>query len=128
LAYQGTTGLTTMDYRLTDPHLDPPGMFDRYYSEASWRLPDSFWCYDPLTIEPSVNALPALKTGYVTFGCLNNFCKVTDDVLRLWALICFTGSETFPDRKFATGWSSFNGQGWLSELQVLLAAPMTSGG
>jgi HNH endonuclease len=30
------------------------------------------------------------------------------------ALICFTGSETFRGRKFATVWSSFNGQGWLS--------------
>jgi predicted O-linked N-acetylglucosamine transferase (SPINDLY family) len=85
LAYQGTTGLTTMDYRLTDPLLDPPGMFDRYYSEESIRLPDSFWCYDPLTSEPSVNPPPAPNTGYVTFGCLNNFAKVTDDVLRLWA-------------------------------------------
>jgi predicted O-linked N-acetylglucosamine transferase (SPINDLY family) len=85
LAYQGTTGLTTMDYRLTDPYLDPPGMFDRYYSEESFRLPDSFWCYDPLTSEPSVNELPALNNGYVTFGCLNSFNKVTDDVLRLWA-------------------------------------------
>jgi p-hydroxybenzoate 3-monooxygenase len=37
---------------------------------------------------------------------------------RVWKaqrfLICFTGSETFQGRKFATGWSSFNGQGWLS--------------
>jgi predicted O-linked N-acetylglucosamine transferase (SPINDLY family) len=85
LAYQGTTGLTTMDYRLTDPHLDPPGMFDRYYSEESFRLLDSFWCYDPLTNEPSVSPLPAPNRGHVTFGCLNSFAKTTDDVLSLWA-------------------------------------------
>ena len=29
LAYPGTTGLATIDYRLTDPLLDPPGMYDR---------------------------------------------------------------------------------------------------
>jgi predicted O-linked N-acetylglucosamine transferase (SPINDLY family) len=87
LAYQGTTGMSTIDYRLTDSHLDPPGVFDHYYSEESIRLPDSFWCYDPLTNEPAVNPLPAVRKGYVTFGCLNNFCKVTDDVLRLWARV-----------------------------------------
>ena len=34
LAYCGTTGLSTMDYRLTDPYLDPPGQCDQFYSEA----------------------------------------------------------------------------------------------
>ncbi len=86
-AYPGTTGLTTMDYRLTDPYLDPPGLFDRFCSERSVRLPDTFWCYDPLTNEPAVNSLPALDRGYVTFGCLNNFCKVNTEVVRLWARI-----------------------------------------
>ena len=49
LGYPGTTGLDTIDYRLTDPYLDPPGLDDAYYSERSIRLPDTFWCYDPLT-------------------------------------------------------------------------------
>ena len=34
LAYCGTTGLSTMDYRLTDPYLDPPGRDERFYSGA----------------------------------------------------------------------------------------------
>ena len=59
LAYPGTTGLSTMDYRLTDPHLDPPGRFDVFYSEQSVRLPETFWCYDSLTETPPVNSLPA---------------------------------------------------------------------
>jgi predicted O-linked N-acetylglucosamine transferase (SPINDLY family) len=85
LAYPGTTGLSAIDYRLTDPYLDPPGLDDRWYSEASFRLPDCFWCYDPLTDEPGVSTLPALGKGYVTFGSLNNFCKVNDGCLALWA-------------------------------------------
>jgi len=85
LAYPGTTGLSAIDYRLTDPHLDPPELFDRFYAEESIRLPDTFWCYDPLTTEPAVNPLPALACGYVTFGSLNNFCKVNDTILKLWA-------------------------------------------
>jgi predicted O-linked N-acetylglucosamine transferase (SPINDLY family)/glycosyltransferase involved in cell wall biosynthesis len=85
LGYPGTTGLSTIDYRLTDPYLDPPGMFDAFYSEESFRLPDTFWCYDPLTDGPPVNSLPALEKGVFTFGCLNNFCKVNDGCLALWA-------------------------------------------
>ena len=77
LAYPGTTGIGAIDYRFTDPRLDPQG-FEGHYSERSIRLPDSFWCYDPLTDQPEVNALPALERGYLTFGCLNNPCKVTD--------------------------------------------------
>ena len=84
LAYPGTTGLTAIDYRLTDPQLDPPGT-DGWYSEKSLRLPETFWCYDPLTTDPPVNALPALANGRMTFGCLNNFCKITPPTLTLWS-------------------------------------------
>ena len=87
LAYPGTTGNAAIDYRLTDPFLDPPGLNDRYYSEESIRLADTFWCYNPLSREPAVNSIPALTKGNVTFGCLNNFCKVNNGVLKLWAKV-----------------------------------------
>ena len=52
------------------------------------RLPHSFWCYDPLDCSDlSVNALPTQANGFLTFGCLNNFCKINDAVLRLWAKV-----------------------------------------
>jgi predicted O-linked N-acetylglucosamine transferase (SPINDLY family) len=87
LAYPATTGLTAIDYRLSDPCLDPPGGDDRCYAEESIRLADSFWCYDVPADEPSVNRLPALERGYVTFGCFNNFCKINPPVLKLWARV-----------------------------------------
>jgi len=87
LGYPGTTGLSTMDYRLTDPYLDPPGLLDDCYTEESLRLPETFWCYDPLTDEPPVNRLPALESGVVTLGSLNGFCKVNDGCLALWARV-----------------------------------------
>jgi predicted O-linked N-acetylglucosamine transferase (SPINDLY family) len=31
--------------------------------------------------------LPATASGIITFGCLNNFCKVNDDCLALWARV-----------------------------------------
>jgi protein O-GlcNAc transferase len=87
LGYPGTTGLGTIDYRLTDPHLDPPGIDESCYSEKSIRLPETFWCYDPLDEETPVNASPCAETGHITFGCLNNFCKINDAVLALWAKV-----------------------------------------
>jgi protein O-GlcNAc transferase len=86
LAYPGTTGVGAMDFRISDPRLDPDG-FEAHYSERTLRLPDSFWCYDPLATEPNVNALPALTRGYVTLGCLNNPCKLTETTLRLWSRV-----------------------------------------
>jgi predicted O-linked N-acetylglucosamine transferase (SPINDLY family) len=88
LGYPGSTGLTAIDVRLSDPYLDPPGMDESTYSERTIRLPDTFWCYDPLDGgEIPVNSLPALQTGVITFGCLNNFCKINDGLLSLWAQI-----------------------------------------
>jgi protein O-GlcNAc transferase len=83
LAYPGTTGLSAMDYRLTDPHLDPAGV-EHLYSEKTVRLPETFWCYDPNCFDLSPGALPAIQNGFITFGCLNNFCKVTPRTLDLW--------------------------------------------
>jgi predicted O-linked N-acetylglucosamine transferase (SPINDLY family) len=87
LAYPGTTGLSAMDYRITDPYLDPPGGDDTVYSERSVRLPDTFWCYHPLVSEEVVSPLPARLAGHITFGCLNNFMKVNDDAIELWARV-----------------------------------------
>ncbi len=84
-AYPGTSGLATIDYRFTDPYIDPPGLHDHNCSEESIRLPDAVWCYDPLAGGPAVSTLPAPENGFITFGCLNNFCKVNDSVLELWA-------------------------------------------
>jgi len=87
LGYPGSTGLRTMDYRLTDPYLDPVGMDESVYSEKTLRLPDSYWCYQPSGDEPEPNDLPALKNGFVTFGCLNHFPKINSLVLGQWARV-----------------------------------------
>lgn len=88
LGYPGTAGMLAMDYRFTDPYLDPPGSDSDQsgYSEQSVAL-ETFWCYGPNGTEPEVNAPPALAQGCVTFGCLNNYCKVNPGVLELWAAV-----------------------------------------
>jgi protein O-GlcNAc transferase len=88
LAYPGSTGVAAMDYRLTDPYLDPADDVVGRYSETSVRLPDSFWCYDPLTgDEPAVSSLPALLRGDVSFGNFNGISKINEAVIRLWSSV-----------------------------------------
>jgi predicted O-linked N-acetylglucosamine transferase (SPINDLY family) len=85
--YPGSTGLRTIDHRLTDPYLDPPGSDTSVYSESSFRLPSTFWCYDESEADLTPGELPAQSNGFITFGCLNNLCKVNGSVLRLWARV-----------------------------------------
>ena len=87
LAYCGTTGSDTIDYRLTDGFLDPPELGDEYSSEKLVRLPNCFWCYVPPPQVPPVAPPPAQANGVVTFGCLNDFAKVTPDTLKTWSAI-----------------------------------------
>ncbi|HEX4793451.1 MAG TPA: tetratricopeptide repeat protein [Humisphaera sp.] len=87
LAYCGTSGMPTMDYRLTDPYLDPPGREQTWYSEKSIRLPKTYWCYQPPDDAPAVGPLPAQTRGNIAFGCLNNFCKISPPALRTWIRI-----------------------------------------
>ena len=84
LAYCSTTGLDTIDYRLSDPYLDPPGMDESIYSERTVRLPETYWCYQPRIAPADVGPLPALAHGHITFGCLNNFCKVSAPTFACW--------------------------------------------
>jgi predicted O-linked N-acetylglucosamine transferase (SPINDLY family) len=87
LGYASTTGVSAIDYRLTDPHIDPPGQTDGDYTEQLVRLPDTWWCYSPLADAPPVMPAPAASRGFVTFGCLNNFAKVTPAAIALWSRI-----------------------------------------
>ena len=43
--YPNTSGLTAMDYRITDEWADPPGMTERWHTEKLVRLPGGFLCF-----------------------------------------------------------------------------------
>jgi len=84
LAYCSSTGLETIDYRLSDPFMDPPGNDESIYSERTVRLPETYWCYEPVIAGSEVGPLPALRRGFITFGSLNNFCKVSEPTVAAW--------------------------------------------
>jgi len=84
--YMNTTGLTSIDYRLTDPGHDPVGESDRFYSEKLFHIP-SLACFSPPESSPPVAPPPFVRNGKVTFFSANQWTKVTESVIDLWAEI-----------------------------------------
>jgi len=81
--YVGTTGLSAMDYLISDPRETPDGT-DHWYQESVVRLPDCYVCYSPPEYAPAVAPLPARQNGFLTFGCFNNLAKINRPVIDLW--------------------------------------------
>jgi protein O-GlcNAc transferase len=88
LGYPNTTGLTAVDYRLTDLIADPPGEPVRHTEELV-RMPHAF-CYAVLEDAPEITPPPACAAGRVTFGSLHNLAKLNGRVLDLWCAILRT--------------------------------------
>jgi protein O-GlcNAc transferase len=82
LGYANTTGMTAIDYRLTDALADPPGMTDHVNVEKLWRLPGCAWCYQPL--EDALEIRPR-GNAPITFGCFNAFAKINPRLTAIWA-------------------------------------------
>ncbi|MGP1717882.1 MAG: O-linked N-acetylglucosamine transferase family protein [Methylophilus sp.] len=86
LGYWGTTGLPVMDYVIADPITANAQVAQRFTEQMAY-LPHTRLCFTPPPFEIGVNALPAAQSGVVTFGCYQNYTKVTDAVLTLWGRI-----------------------------------------
>ena len=84
LGYLNTTGLTAMDYRITDGYLDPTGETERLHTETLCRLP-LHSCFRPSPQSPPVSPLPASTSGHITFGSMNQWPKVSNEVKDTWA-------------------------------------------
>ncbi len=87
LGYPSTTGLDTIDYRISDTWTDPPGRTDHLHTEKIIRLPHGFLCYKPPTGCPDVRDLPASASGFITFGCFNNSSKISNKTIGIWSEI-----------------------------------------
>ncbi|WP_459618360.1 O-linked N-acetylglucosamine transferase family protein [Bordetella sp. 2513F-2] len=79
-----TTGVEAIDYLITDKIESPAGS-DHLYTEKLIRMPDDYICFVPPPKPPEVAPLPALKNGYITFGCFNNPTKINETLLARWA-------------------------------------------
>ncbi|KAL2345253.1 hypothetical protein Fmac_006538 [Flemingia macrophylla] len=86
IGYPNTTGLPTIDYRITDSLADAPETKQKHVEELV-RLPECFLCYTPSPEAGPVCPTPALSNGFITFGSFNNLAKITPKVLQVWARI-----------------------------------------
>ncbi|RZA35529.1 MAG: tetratricopeptide repeat protein [Lysobacteraceae bacterium] len=84
IGYPGTTGLSTMDYLLTDRHLAPPGRFDDQFTEKLVHLP-LLAPFTPFADAPGLVPPPALENGYLSFGSFNRLSKYSPQVIALWS-------------------------------------------
>ena len=81
----GGTGLPMIDYQFTDPVIIPPEV-RTLFAEAPYDLPCCI-TFEAPAYAPEILELPARLRGFVTFGSLNRFMKVTPAMLALWARI-----------------------------------------
>ena len=87
LGFGYTTGLSAIDYFLTDSIVAPQGS-EHLFSEKIWRINDyCYCCYEEKAEMGKVGPLPALEKGYITFGTLTRAIRINDRVIKVWAEI-----------------------------------------
>lgn len=108
LGYGYTTGLDAIDWFIGDPAFTPPEA-DALFIEKVWRLPSVFAAFKPATETGPEGDLPALRNGYVTFGCLSRSIRVNARVIACWSRLLNSiptarlklNSFTMQDARFA---------------------------
>ena len=84
LGYMATTGLSAVDYFLTDNWADPVGAgHEVYFTEKLLRLRSQF-CYTGRSDVPKPQGAAAKGRGWVLFGVFNHYRKITDEMLLAW--------------------------------------------
>ncbi len=114
LGYPNTTGLDTIDYRLTDAFADPIGLSELHCSEELVRLPACAWCFAP----PASPPITGRQQGPITFGCFNKFAKLTDPMLALWGRIL----RAVPESRLLLKSASFGSASVRQRLQQIFGA------
>ncbi|MEK6806974.1 MAG: tetratricopeptide repeat protein [Pseudomonadota bacterium] len=94
LGYPESTGLTRIDFRLSDNVTDPAGPTGDL-TEGLLHMPDTQWCYDPLATLPEISPPPRRINKYWTFASFNNSRKLNSQALEVWAALL----HVFPDSR-----------------------------
>ncbi|MFF7056958.1 methyltransferase domain-containing protein [Achromobacter spanius] len=86
LGFGYTTGLSAIDYIMTDAAMVPEGS-EHLFSEKPWRLAQSNFIYRPGASMGDFGPLPAQTNGYVTLGTLTRAIRMNDRTVRVWSEI-----------------------------------------
>ncbi|WP_232504396.1 tetratricopeptide repeat protein [Sulfuricella denitrificans] len=86
MGYGYTTGLSAIDYYLTDAVSAPLGS-DSLFAEQPWRLENPPHAYRPAVDMGEVGDLPAQQRGYITFGTLTRSIRINHRTIRVWSEI-----------------------------------------
>ena len=93
--YLASTGLKEIDYIIADENsVNSEKEQEDKFVEKVWRMTN---CWSILSVENNVLAqeqdiiipdeIPAIKNGYLTFGCFNNLNKINKEVIKIWSRI-----------------------------------------
>ncbi len=102
IGYYNTSGLDTIDYIIMDSDTLPASMVP-LFTERVVYMPDSRFCYTPPSDTIKVSSLPALRNGFITFGCFNNISKISSEIIAVWSCLL----KRMPDALLVLKWNSF---------------------
>ncbi|WP_126147271.1 tetratricopeptide repeat protein [Synechococcus elongatus] len=86
IGYFATTGLTEMDYWITDSVIHPQNTKE-LSTEVIARLSRCYLAYVPPLASPHVSAAPVIDNQYITFGSFVDSRKISDYSIMLWSEI-----------------------------------------
>ena len=119
LGYGYTTGVSAIDYLLTDEASAPAGS-EPLFAEVPWRLATPGYVYRPAEGMGEVSPLPALQHGQVTFGTLTRSVRINHRVVRVWSEIL----KRLPEARLVIDSRNYQS----SEMQDALAARFAAHG
>jgi len=96
--YPNSSGIRSMDYRITDKYCDSERS-QKYYQEKFIFMDKTFLAYTPsMGIEniPELTEQPFVKNGYITFGSFNRYNKINSMVIGVWEKIL----KAIPNARF----------------------------
>jgi len=85
LGYSGTSGISAIDYHITDSSMNPIALTDAVHTERLWRTEGPAAVFQPrgINLPPE---LPQANNPF-TFGSLSQLMKLNAQVARVWSQI-----------------------------------------